>query len=139
MLFAPHVSKQKRKHRLVTIRPLRTSQLSPVDIFANMPEQAPQLMNVGNMPTTIMNNPSSFEQSGMGDIWSDLMTAGNNYMQADTAKSIAQSQASQAAAQAQIAASQARASGFKMPSTPVMLALAGGLAALLMVMRRRRA
>lgn len=117
--------------------------LQDEDIFTGINQESDN-MQLENVSSSIMfpsmtGNGSDGSLSGMGDIWSDIMTTGMELTNARSKVSIAQSQAAQADAQAREAA--ALAAGQKkssMPSTTMMLAAAGGLGLLLVIMKMKR-
>jgi hypothetical protein len=98
-------------------------------------------MQLSNIESSKLFPSNTFRSSGMGDIWSDLMTTGLAVSQQRTAANIATSQAAQAAAAARIAEAQAAQAAASQPRsipTPVMLAAAAALAGVLFFMRRKR-
>ena len=99
-------------------------------------------MQLSNIPSSRNIFPGTFNSSGLGDIWGDLMTTATTMYGQKTAASIQQSQAAQADATARIAAANAAATAAQSRptlSTPVMLAAAAGLVGVLLIMRKRRA
>lgn len=98
------------------------------------------IMQLSNIPSSRMFPSNTFKQSGMGDIWGDLMTTGLALQTQRTQASIAQSQAAQADAAARTAAAQAaaiNASKSSGLSAPVMLGVAAALGGVLFIMKRR--
>jgi len=96
-------------------------------------------MQLSNIPSSKLLPPSSFRASGMGGIWSDLMTTGLTAYGQKTNATIAESQAAQAQAQAAIAAANAASAQASKPSIftlPVIAALGAGV--VIMVLKRRR-
>lgn len=102
-------------------------------------------MQLSSMPSRqyLPNSIAQRQLGGLGDIFSDLITGVMTYSSNNAATSIANSQAIQQQAAAQTAQAQAAAAiaasnknTFGL-STPVMLAIAGGLG-LLLVMRKRK-
>jgi len=85
-------------------------------------------MYIGNLPSIKLLPSTTFDRSGMGGIWSDIMTAGVDVYKQKTAASIASSQADQAAALARTAAANAAAISASRPSIFTMPVVLGGVA-----------
>lgn len=99
-------------------------------------------MQLSNIPGGRLLPSSTFNRSGMGDIWGDLMNTASGMYSQKTAASIQQSQAAQA--QAQAAAAQAAAaatSSLTRPGSVSPVMLIGGavvLGAVLFVMKKKK-
>jgi hypothetical protein len=99
-------------------------------------------MQLSNTQSSKLLPSETFRDSGMGDIWGDLMKTATTLYGQKTSASIQQSQAAQADATARIATANAAATAAQQRpalSTPAMLTAAAVLAGALFFMRKRRA
>jgi hypothetical protein len=92
-------------------------------------------MHLSNIESSKQLFPGDFRQSGLGDIWSDLMTTASDMYAKKTAATIQESQANQAIAtaniaaanQAALAAQQQQSSKFSTTAIIVAALAAGGI------------